>query len=241
MKLTAQRNITIEFFETGREDVVLVGTLADHEHLIKLELTIHLPDEQITQSRASMIRVPFPVCHEIESIAERLVGLRIERGVLTEIDRRVGGSAGCSHVKELATGVMHFAASFLVGRRAGVEPLTTEFTHTPPEERFDRFTRVARRMFGVPIALVSLVDADRQWFKSRQGLEATETRRRELQARRVVPDREIMARFPRLMVPTYSGDQQWFDSEAFHGLLPRDWPLERRRLDQVIHPGLLGG
>ena len=48
---------------------------------------------------------------------------------------------------------------------------------TPPEERFDRITRLARRLFDVPIALVSLVDADRQWFKSREGLEATETPR----------------------------------------------------------------
>lgn len=48
---------------------------------------------------------------------------------------------------------------------------------TSPEERFDRFTRLARRSFGVSIALVSLVDADRQWFKSRQGLDATETPR----------------------------------------------------------------
>lgn len=48
---------------------------------------------------------------------------------------------------------------------------------TPPEERFDRITRIARRLFGVPIALVSLVDEDRQWFKSRQGLEALETPR----------------------------------------------------------------
>lgn len=41
---------------------------------------------------------------------------------------------------------------------------------TAPEERFDRLTRLARRLFGVPIALVSLVDADRQWFKSCDGL-----------------------------------------------------------------------
>ncbi|MDH3460804.1 MAG: GAF domain-containing protein, partial [Burkholderiaceae bacterium] len=48
---------------------------------------------------------------------------------------------------------------------------------TPAEERFDRITRVAQRHFGVQIALVSLVDADRQWFKSRQGLAALETPR----------------------------------------------------------------
>ncbi|MDY0962332.1 sensor domain-containing diguanylate cyclase [Massilia sp. CFBP9026] len=48
---------------------------------------------------------------------------------------------------------------------------------TPAETRFDRYTRLAAMTFGVPIALVSLVDAERQWFKSRAGLEAQETPR----------------------------------------------------------------
>lgn len=48
---------------------------------------------------------------------------------------------------------------------------------TPAEERFDRITRTARRLFGVPIALISLVDGDRQWFKSCQGLGVNETDR----------------------------------------------------------------
>jgi signal transduction histidine kinase/CheY-like chemotaxis protein len=48
---------------------------------------------------------------------------------------------------------------------------------TPPEERFDRITRLARRLFGVPIALISFVDAERQWFKSCQGLGVAETPR----------------------------------------------------------------
>ncbi len=48
---------------------------------------------------------------------------------------------------------------------------------TPAEENFDRLTRLARRLFDVPIALVSLVDESRQWFKSRDGLDALETPR----------------------------------------------------------------
>ncbi|MBI2705755.1 MAG: diguanylate cyclase [Actinobacteria bacterium] len=48
---------------------------------------------------------------------------------------------------------------------------------TAPEKRFDDITRLASRTFQVPVALVSLVDRDRQWFKSRVGMELTETGR----------------------------------------------------------------
>jgi adenylate cyclase len=48
---------------------------------------------------------------------------------------------------------------------------------TPHEERFDRVTRLLAHLLEVPIALVSLVDAERQWFKSSVGLTATETPR----------------------------------------------------------------
>ena len=46
-----------------------------------------------------------------------------------------------------------------------------------PEERFDRLTRLAKRMFGVSVALVTLVDSDRQWFKSSEGLDVCQTPR----------------------------------------------------------------
>lgn len=48
---------------------------------------------------------------------------------------------------------------------------------TPPEESFDRVTRLAAKALAVPIALVCLVDETRQWFKSRVGLAATQTSR----------------------------------------------------------------
>jgi PAS domain S-box-containing protein len=48
---------------------------------------------------------------------------------------------------------------------------------SPPEAAFDRITRMAARIFNVPIALISLVDTNRQWFKSCYGLDAQETSR----------------------------------------------------------------
>lgn len=48
---------------------------------------------------------------------------------------------------------------------------------SPADEDLDRLTRLASRMLGLPIALISLVDRDRQWFLSRVGLAATETGR----------------------------------------------------------------
>ena len=48
---------------------------------------------------------------------------------------------------------------------------------TATEPAFDRITRLVAQILRVPIALVSLVDTNRQWFKSRVGLDATETPR----------------------------------------------------------------
>jgi GAF domain-containing protein len=48
---------------------------------------------------------------------------------------------------------------------------------TPPEERFDRIVAFAAQEFDMPIAMVSLVDADRTWFKSHIGVDVCEAPR----------------------------------------------------------------
>ncbi|WP_445425663.1 PAS domain S-box protein [Alishewanella sp. HL-SH06] len=53
----------------------------------------------------------------------------------------------------------------------------TNLLDTPAEKRFERITRLAASVFKVPICLISLVDNDRQWFKSKVGLDVSETGR----------------------------------------------------------------
>ena len=45
---------------------------------------------------------------------------------------------------------------------------------TPPSESFDRLTRMASRLFGAPVSTISLTDGDRQWFKSKVGVDLQE-------------------------------------------------------------------
>ncbi len=74
---------------------------------------------------------------------------------------------------------------------------------THPEERFDRITRLACKVFNVPIALMSLVDRERQWCMSRQGTSLCEMSRHDsfcshaiLQEQPlVVPDARLDLRF----------------------------------------------
>ena len=63
---------------------------------------------------------------------------------------------------------------------------------TPPEERFDRITRLAASVFDVPMALISLIDHDRQWFKSAHGLEVRETSRETSFCAHAVSSRDVL-------------------------------------------------
>jgi diguanylate cyclase (GGDEF)-like protein/PAS domain S-box-containing protein len=74
---------------------------------------------------------------------------------------------------------------------------------TEPEPAFDRITAIASRVLGVPIALVSLIDSERQWFKAKVGLEGNQTPREDsfcahaimLDEPMIVPDAERDRRF----------------------------------------------
>ncbi len=82
---------------------------------------------------------------------------------------------------------------------------------TPPEERFDKLVSFAAAEFDVPIALLTLVDQDRQWFKSQLGLSACETSRDVSFCGHAILKPEIM------VIPDALADERFADNPLVTG------------------------
>ena len=87
----------------------------------------------------------------------------------------------------------------------------TALLDTLPEERFDRLTRLASAALGTDIALISLIDEKRQWFKSRQGLEASETPRSQAFCSHAIESTGVM------IVPDAAQDARFADNPLVTG------------------------
>lgn len=84
--------------------------------------------------------------------------------------------------------------------------LDTGLLDTPSEARFDRLTRLASNALGADIALISFIDKDRQWFKSRQGIDVKETPIDQAFCRYAIESKDVM------IVPDAKADSRFSDN-----------------------------
>lgn len=83
---------------------------------------------------------------------------------------------------------------------------TLNLLDTPPSESFDRITRMASQIFNLPIAAVSLTDRDRQWFKSRVGVDHCSIPREKAPCGQVAKSADV------LVIPDFAQDACYADS-----------------------------
>ena len=117
--LIHSRNIEVNTFEVGENELLIEGSLQDHRffpsylymsrklveegtiHDIRVTLKISLPELVIEEARAEMETVPNEPCKEVEGTLQRLVGLRIRQGFTHAVKNTMGGRQGCLHMVNL--------------------------------------------------------------------------------------------------------------------------------------------
>ena len=101
--------------------------------------------------------------------------------------------------------------------------------------------RALRRLLGLPAAPLIADPRTQAQLRAQawllRHLDGAAARRHEVQQRRRVPDREILARFPPYLVPTYPGDEALFAGPGFRAWLPDELPLVESTLGEVMEMG----
>jgi hypothetical protein len=101
--------------------------------------------------------------------------------------------------------------------------------------------RALRRLLGLPGAPLIADPRSQAQLRAQayllRHLDLAAVKRHAVQARRRVPDREIFARFPPWLVPTYPGDEALFAAPGFRSWLPAELPLVEATLAEVMEWG----
>ncbi|MEP0783228.1 EAL domain-containing protein [Trichocoleus sp. DQ-A1] len=100
-------------------------------------------------------------------------------GIFEAISQKITKASASKNVASIESGEISCVKAPMPSHEAGrLKALQQyEILDTSPEQAFDDLARVAAHICGTPIALISLVDANRQWFKSKVGVEVSETPR----------------------------------------------------------------
>jgi hypothetical protein len=110
-----QRSIhsNVKQIDGGR--ILVASSLLDLEHSLHLELVVRTADRTIESAKATMSKTPLTRCLRGVDGIPGLAGMAIDRGVLREIHRRVGGPRGCAHLVELLDNAVRLISMILIG------------------------------------------------------------------------------------------------------------------------------
>lgn len=83
------------------DDLLVQAVLLDSVHEMVLEVLASPKNLLIKKVQADMVRVPFPLCQEVQEKAKSLEGLHVAKGLSGHVRERLGASEGCVHLSDL--------------------------------------------------------------------------------------------------------------------------------------------
>ena len=116
-----ERNINASVRRDEEDLIRTKASLLDLNHNMRVEIVVRISDRTIIDANAQMIKTPFLICMQTARFAEKIKGLKIERGITKRLADLMGRSEGCTHLYELAVEVVRLSSNVLLGFETGDE------------------------------------------------------------------------------------------------------------------------
>ncbi|PLX39800.1 MAG: hypothetical protein C0608_11005 [Deltaproteobacteria bacterium] len=114
-----QRSIHSTIREADERTWIVTSDFLDLEHSIHLELTVDTSSWQVTNATSGMSKSPFTRCLKAVEGVKKMVGLKVERGILSRVHEEFSGAKGCTHLMELIIDSIRLVGMMRVGGNAG--------------------------------------------------------------------------------------------------------------------------
>ncbi|MHC4943600.1 MAG: DUF2889 domain-containing protein [Planctomycetota bacterium] len=116
-----ERNINASVSRDGPDHIRTKASLLDLNHNMRVEIRVRVKDRTIVDAESRLLKTPFKICKQTESLVKNLIGLKIERGVTRKLSRLLGRSTGCTHILELTVEAIRLSSNVMLGFEVGDE------------------------------------------------------------------------------------------------------------------------
>lgn len=97
-----ERNINTKARKIGNDTILVRSSILDLHHNMFFEMQIDINTKEIKSVNGDMVKVPYPECKNAISDIQKIVGLKLERGLFKSMAEILGKNTGCTHMLEIA-------------------------------------------------------------------------------------------------------------------------------------------
>ena len=118
-KQITERSINMKILEDTPDTIIAIGSILDQVHNIAIEVVVDINTLEILKANGQMVKVPFQPCREAINNLQKIIGLKLEKGISNKLASTLGGPNGCIHLSEVSVETLRLAANVIFGIKCG--------------------------------------------------------------------------------------------------------------------------